>query len=153
MYPFRQIYRVLLQATGGNAALDVPFVMEDACQYLNVAIYTPGHTALGTGTVQLFLGGDSLATATNFAGNHLLLPVFPQAGEPHMVLPGSSRTFSQVHATLTAGASSGVFTTDKTTIGKAASFQPLQLIARVTNGNAAAIELMVDWSGMVFRSP
>jgi hypothetical protein len=148
MYPFRQAYFIELAATGGNAVIDVPIQTEEPLQYLSATVYMADHSALGTGSMGLLLGGDTVATATAFAGHKLILPVFPQAGEPHLLFPANANPYKENYH-LIAGSTSTTYTTqvDQPKL----LLTPMTLVARVTNGAAVPVQMVLEWNGVALR--
>jgi len=146
MYTFRQGFFIELAATGGNAVIDVPLQTDEALQYVSLVVYAPGHISLPTGSVQLFIGGDSVGSATAFAGNKIVLPLFPQAGEPNLILPATANTFKSFKH-LVAGATSSTYTETDPKL----QITPMSVFARVTNTSAGAVQLVAEWSAKVNR--
>jgi len=76
MFFVEKRYLLKMEAAGGPGGdvMTIPWISEEAVQYLCVWLYTPGQASLGAGTAVVRRNGTAVGAATAFAGNVIIIP-------------------------------------------------------------------------------
>lgn len=150
MYPLRHVTRLVLEAAGVTGDFTVDLKVDDAVQSLALVVQRPDLDALGLGNVDILRNGASVGV-TAFAGNSLVVPVYPFVfgadTEINFLHPANANPM-KVDEEWVYDAVAAAYV-KRTPVASAAG---LRTSVKVTNLDATQKELILIWTGMIWRN-
>lgn len=158
MYAFQKRHFVSLLGSGtpAGATIDIPLVSEEPIQYLTCWIYTAGQVQIPDAQAVLVRNGIEVGDPKPLKGEAAYaFPVYIYSESPEFELgvlyPPVTSTSRPVDSVFKFDAATGVFVEYKDSVSRIA-VPAMPLLVRITNLDTAVLDLVVMWSGQVWRN-
>lgn len=157
MYTFERRHLIKLGSVVDPAASQfctVPLMVDEPVQYLACWVYSPGEAALGGGSLKINRHGEVIST-TAFSGNSLVVPlnIYTVGAdfELELIHPQTS-VVRPLQSVWNFDSTAGVMVEDKNVSLYGGTARPMSVSCTVTNTDATKKDLIVMWTGLIWRN-